>query len=187
MVLGCVSAEVVDHVPAPVLVVRGRGMGRIVLAWDGSLSASRAADLLPAWPLFAGSAVRVVSVADIEVPWWTGFPEAGSPEYLPMYVDAANASREEHQEIARAMTARLQREGLAAEAEPREGDAATEILAVARMSRANVIVMGTRGRTGLRRLLIGSVARNVLQHAPCSVLIVPDGSEAISGRRDGDR
>jgi nucleotide-binding universal stress UspA family protein len=32
--------------------------------------------------------------------------------------------------------------------------------------------IGTHGRTGLRRLLLGSVARNVLHHAACSVLVV---------------
>jgi nucleotide-binding universal stress UspA family protein len=32
--------------------------------------------------------------------------------------------------------------------------------------------MGSHGRTGLGRVLLGSVARNVLHHAPCSVLIV---------------
>ena len=36
----------------------------------------------------------------------------------------------------------------------------------------DTIVMGTRGHTGLARLILGSVARNVLLHAPCSVLIV---------------
>ena len=34
------------------------------------------------------------------------------------------------------------------------------------------IVIGTRGHTGLARLFLGSVARNVLLHAPCSVLVV---------------
>ena len=35
--------------------------------------------------------------------------------------------------------------------------------------------MGTRGRTGLTRLILGSVARNVLLHASCSVLVVRQG------------
>jgi nucleotide-binding universal stress UspA family protein len=67
-----------------------------------------------------------------------------------------------------------------AEAERRDGDAATEILAAANASKANLIVVGTHGRTGLRRILLGSVARNVLQHAGCSVLIVREPSVGAS-------
>ena len=40
----------------------------------------------------------------------------------------------------------------------------------------DLIVMGTHGRTGIRRVLMGSVARNVIGHAPCPVLVVPDAS-----------
>jgi nucleotide-binding universal stress UspA family protein len=46
MLLGSVSAEVIDHASAPVLVARGRRIERVVLGWDGSSCASRAADLL---------------------------------------------------------------------------------------------------------------------------------------------
>lgn len=172
MLLGSVSAEVVDHAPAPVLVARGVGMARIVLGWDGSSCATYAADLLRTWPIFAGSQVRVVSVAEVAVPWWAGFPEAGSPVLMPMYVDAANASRKQHDELAREMSSQLQASGLRAEAGRRDGDAATEILAAANASKADLIVVGTHGRTGLTRLVLGSVARNVLEHASCSVLVV---------------
>ena len=51
MMLGSVSAEVVDHAHAPVLVTRSRQAKRIVLAWDGSPSASRAADVVATWPM----------------------------------------------------------------------------------------------------------------------------------------
>jgi nucleotide-binding universal stress UspA family protein len=180
MLLGSVSAEVVDHSPAPVLVARGRQINRVVLAWDGSSCARHAADLLRTWPIFAGSVVRVASIADVEVPWWTGFPEAGSPEMMPMYVHAVDASRKQHEELAREMTSELQAAGMTAEADRAAGDAATEILAAAGAFEADVIVMGTRGRTGLTRLVLGSVARNVLQHATCSVLIVRDGASPAS-------
>jgi nucleotide-binding universal stress UspA family protein len=182
MLLGSVSAEVVDHAPAPVLVARGSGMARIVLGWDGSSCAARAADLLPRWPIFEGCQVRIVSVAHVGIPWWTGFPEAGSPEMMPMYLEAKDASRKQRDELAQEMTAELQGSGFTANADRREGDAATEILSVATTSRADLIVVGTRGRTGLKRLVLGSVARNVLLHATCSVLVVREGSpEGVPG------
>jgi len=53
-----------------------------------------------------------------------------------------------------------------------QGDATTEILRVAREESADLIVMGTHGRTGLGRLLMGSVAEQVMRRAPCPVLTV---------------
>jgi nucleotide-binding universal stress UspA family protein len=52
------------------------------------------------------------------------------------------------------------------------GDPATEILKLAAEIRADLIVMGTHGRSGLGRLLLGSVAEGVLREAPCPVLTV---------------
>ena len=59
-----------------------------------------------------------------------------------------------------------------------EGDPASEIVRYARDGRVSLIVMGTHGRTGVERLLMGSVAEKVLRDAPCSVLVVklPKGS-----------
>jgi len=53
-----------------------------------------------------------------------------------------------------------------------KGDAATEIVALAEDLKADLIVMGTHGRTGLKRLALGSVAEAVLRRAPCPVLTV---------------
>lgn len=172
MLLGSISSELVDHAPAPVLVARGTSIERVLLAWDGSSCAARAAGLLHGWPIFAGSSIRVVSVADIEVPWWTGFPEPGSPELLPTFVEAAEASRRHRDELVVGMTDTLRSAGLSATADRLEGDAATEILARAIATKTDLILLGTHGRTGLARVVIGSVARNVLHHATCSVLIV---------------
>lgn len=172
MLLGSVSAEVIDRAPSPVLVARGSAIDRVVLAWDGSSSAAGAAELLWRWPIFAASSIRVVSVADVQIPWWTGFPEPDSSQLIPVYLDAADASREQSAQLAGEMTARLRAAGLEAESDRREGDAAAGILAAAHGWRANIVVLGTHGRTGLGRLVLGSVARNVLHHAPCSVLIV---------------
>jgi universal stress protein E len=50
---------------------------------------------------------------------------------------------------------------------------AVGIVEVARAKGSGLVVVGTRGRTGLARLALGSVAESVLAHAPCSVLVVP--------------
>jgi len=54
----------------------------------------------------------------------------------------------------------------------REGDIVTEILRVAEETSCDLIAMGTHGRTGLSRLLMGSVAESVLRKARCPVLHV---------------
>jgi nucleotide-binding universal stress UspA family protein len=53
-----------------------------------------------------------------------------------------------------------------------EGEPVTEILRGAEAARADMIVMGTHGRTGLSRLLMGSVAEKVVRQAACPVLTV---------------
>jgi universal stress protein A len=52
------------------------------------------------------------------------------------------------------------------------GEAAGEIVRFAQRGAFDLVVMGTHGRTGLRRLVLGSVAEKVVRTAPCSVLVV---------------
>lgn len=58
-------------------------------------------------------------------------------------------------------------------AAPLHGEIAPGILTEARARKAEAIVMGTHGRTGLGRLVLGSVAQDVLSHSPVPVLLVP--------------
>jgi nucleotide-binding universal stress UspA family protein len=51
------------------------------------------------------------------------------------------------------------------------------IIEEAEKNRINMIVMGRHGRTGLRRLLMGSVTAKVVGHSPCNVLVVPKAAE----------
>jgi nucleotide-binding universal stress UspA family protein len=52
------------------------------------------------------------------------------------------------------------------------GDARDVVVDVARQQNAELIVIGTHGRRGLRRAVLGSVAEGVLRYAPCPVLVV---------------
>lgn len=62
----------------------------------------------------------------------------------------------------------------------RSGHAATTIVDTARECHADLIVMGTKGRTGLAHLLMGSVAERVVRLAPCPVLTMRSETEAVA-------
>ena len=61
------------------------------------------------------------------------------------------------------------------------GDAAAEIVRVAKERKIDLIVISSHGRTGLGRILFGSTAESVVRHAPCPVLVV----KPPVGRDDG--
>jgi nucleotide-binding universal stress UspA family protein len=63
--------------------------------------------------------------------------------------------------------------GVIMEAAVREGAVAAEILEHAEVMKANLLVIGTHGRSGFERLLLGSVAERVLRKARCPVMTVP--------------
>lgn len=63
--------------------------------------------------------------------------------------------------------------GVEVQGKVRFGDAAAEVLAEAREWQADLLVVGTQGRSGLARLMLGSVAGPVLRGAACNVLVIP--------------
>ena len=176
--LGSVSAEVVDHASCPVLVARRSRLNRVLLADDGSESAHRARSLVRDWPILRSLPVCVVSVARLPGTWEAAeTPFVGTIPSDP-YFDAMAMRRRRHAEIAREAHDELADAGHPCEFAVRMGGPATEIVAAAAEWGADCIVIGTHGETGLRRALLGSVARNVLLHARCSVLVI---REQLSG------
>jgi nucleotide-binding universal stress UspA family protein len=177
LVLGSVSAELVDHAPCPVLVARRPVAERVLFASDGSLPASDAEEVIARWPIFDRSTVRVVSVAEVVRPWHTGIAPTMYRQAVDAYAKDLAAAKSEHEAVARGAAGRLDAAGRAVDATVRVGDAAAEILEEASNWQADLTVLGSRGLTGLSRLLLGSVARNTLQGTECSVLIVRDQPE----------
>jgi nucleotide-binding universal stress UspA family protein len=57
------------------------------------------------------------------------------------------------------------------------GEAASEIVRVAKERKVDLIVISSHGRTGLGRILFGSTAEAVVRHAPCPVLVVKPPQE----------
>ena len=177
LLLGSVSSEVVDHAACPVLVARTTELANIVFATDGSPSAEAAELVLAAWPIFAGLPIRVVSVVDIVRPWTTGIAPTMYAEVLDSYAVDWDEAKVEHQRIVDETATRLRDGGRTVDTEVRGGDAAAEIITVADQQHADLVVLGSRGQTGMTRLLLGSVARNVLSGSSASVLIVRGGTE----------
>ena len=68
-------------------------------------------------------------------------------------------------------------EGLDVEEVIAHGEAAAEIVRVARERGADLIVLSSHGRTGLGRIIFGSTAESVVRHAHCPVLVVKPKSE----------
>jgi nucleotide-binding universal stress UspA family protein len=172
MLLGSVSAEVVDHAPCPVLVVRRAEAAAVLVAVDGSPTAEAAVTFLAANRILAERPIEVLSVAK----------ETDSPTGSPLGVisDIAHESiqrqaredREHAEAIAASAAETLRDDGYHARWSVSTGNVAHEIIGAAESFGSGLIVMGSRGHTGLARILLGSVARNVLLHTPASVLIV---------------
>jgi nucleotide-binding universal stress UspA family protein len=187
LLLGSVSSEVVDHAPCPVLVARGRSLTGVVFATDDSPSGHAAEAILARWPIFAGLPIHVLSVAEVVHPWTTGIAPTIDGQVLDAYAAELGESRAQHQQIATIAATRLRESGRHVDSEMREGDPAEEIIAAAAKRGADLIVLGSRGRTGLTRLLLGSVARNVLSGSNASVLVVHEPTENAQDSKSATR
>lgn len=169
-VLGSVCAEVVAQGRVPVLVARGDRINRILIGEDGSQSAAWATEVLRRWPIFHGTRVKVLSVADVD-PQWNPWLQGKALH------DAHHVGREKlhesHLALAGDGAAGLREAGFQVEDEALDGNPSHTLVEEAVNWDADLIVVGSRGQSGLERVLVGSVARSLLYHAPCSVLVVP--------------
>jgi nucleotide-binding universal stress UspA family protein/multisubunit Na+/H+ antiporter MnhG subunit len=142
------AGDIVDRSPCPVLVARTRTLRSVMLTTDGSLQSDAAADVVARWPIFDLTTVRIATVA----------------------MDRSPAP-EDQRAVDRA-AAQLMDAGREIVTEVLQGRPGPAIVDAARGWAVDLIVIGSRGRTGLGRTLLGSVAGEVLASAPCSVLIV---------------
>jgi nucleotide-binding universal stress UspA family protein len=128
-----------------------------MIAVDDSPHSDRAVALAARmrWP--AGSRVIVASVIQ------------SAP--APPGIDLEASRRRGEVAVARARSL-LRGAGLSTEARILEGDARERLLELIGEERVDLLVMGSRGRNGLSRLLLGSVSNHAATHAPCSVLVV---------------
>ena len=105
--------------------------------------------------------------------------------------DNIEARRREAEEYLAPISAALRSQGVDTAWAIRRGRPAEEILAAAHESGANLIAMAIHGRTGLGRLLFGSVAEAVLRHAPVPVFMIrephPIAATPVASRKEAVR
>jgi nucleotide-binding universal stress UspA family protein len=140
---------------------------KILLAVDGSTSSEAAIDEVAHRPWPKASTVRVLSVIRPYTPPATEFVLAGATLQDIRERQATDADR-----FTKQASERIAPSGLSVETAVREGDPRTVIVDEADEWRADLIVLGSHGRTGLTRLILGSVAQSVVAHAHCSVEVV---------------
>ena len=130
------------------------------------------------WP--PETTVRVVTAVEIIT------PPAGEFSYEAG--DNFQRTLQELRNLAEQWTARaaetLRATGLKAEAVVRDGDARSVIVDEARDWQADLIVVGTHGRTGLAHALMGSVAEKLVRLSPVPVLTVPDEAARIQATNE---
>lgn len=169
--LGSVSAEVVDHAPCPVLIGRTPRITRLVLAHDGSDGARQAEEVVVMWRFLERVPVRVVSVWSLAPSYVALDGTGGGFMTDEMYQQLVDDLRNDRAKAAGDAVKRLAESGVQATAAVYEGPTAETVIDAANEFGADLIVIGSRGRSGLSRILLGSVARSLLFHARCSVLI----------------
>ena len=103
-----------------------------------------------------------------------------APEFVPLPPDVQRADRERvENELRERLESIRSKHGVDVEGVHREGIPEDVILEVAKETDADVIVVGTRGLTGARRIFLGSTAAHVVRRSSCPVLTVhPDHAES---------
>jgi nucleotide-binding universal stress UspA family protein len=148
---------------------------KILLAVDESKFSEAAARALLTLALPAGTAVRVLHVSEPlrvqEGIAMTGFSGVNVESIRKTEWESAHA-------LVTKFADRLRDKGFKTSASVVRGEPRSKIVDVASKWKADLIVVGSHGRTGLKRLLMGSVAEAVVRHAPCSVHVVRISSAA---------
>lgn len=153
VMMGSTTAKVIGHTDSSVLVVPRAARieaKSLLLAVDGSRHSDAAAAAAANLAQHCAAPVTVVCVA----------------------ASRARLEQAEARAIAKRVTGLLTRKGVRARGEVLTGRPAEAIVDAAQSKGSDLIILGSHGRTGLERILLGSVSERVIGHASCAVLVV---------------
>jgi nucleotide-binding universal stress UspA family protein len=164
LLVGSTTARVIGYSSQDVLVVPEKssiGWERILVATDGSEYSRKAVDKALDLVQYSRGTLTVVSVLEI------------SPHIYAVAPEIAEEKIKQPQKYVEVVKELAASRGIQAEGFVREAECANEVINdVAREQNIDLIVVGSHGRTGLKRLLMGSVTESVIARSPCPVLVV---------------
>jgi nucleotide-binding universal stress UspA family protein len=135
---------------------------KILVAVDGS----EYTDIIVDQAISMGRICNSVIVAISVIPFF--------PDYVSSAVQLEEKLSKNTRKLLETVKRRIEKENIECETLVRIDEQPHEpIVQEAKKRNADLIVMGTRGVTGLKRVLMGSVAQKVIGHAPCPVMVVP--------------
>lgn len=170
MLLGGVVSQLVRHAHCTVLVARApEGRGVVLAATDLSDASFPALEAAHREAVRRSCELVVVHVVDLAPASMWGLGLASLSYY---YVPSAETLADVKARVQARIETVLADLGAVARLVIADGDAATCILREADACGAELVVVGTRGRTGIARIAVGSVAEKVIIHAACSTLAV---------------
>ncbi|MCL4456516.1 MAG: universal stress protein [Nitrospirae bacterium] len=137
--------------------------GKILVATDGSDFSKAAVCQAINLAKICSSKIYAISVVEV------------NQEFESLAPNVVEKMEKETKEHLDGVKAQISKEGIECETIVHQGEEPYEfIVSEAEKNNVDIIVMGSHGRTGLKRLLMGSVTSRVIGHAPCSVLVVKE-------------
>ena len=195
LLLGSVSETVVRYAHCPVLVVRGQRTTTfptmVLMATDGSEDSALAAQAAVELSNKTGSELHLIHASQPRAPAYGHYPPGAGGAAMGEPLGTGEAALVERDIVAEESESETREQkvldqqvrqveeagGEVVHKHHRIGLAATEIIAVSEEIEAGLIIMGSRGLRGLKRMVTGSVSDSVVRHAHCPVLVVRQKSE----------
>ena len=145
---------------------------KILFATDGTKQSDSAVEMLRRFLLGEGDEVRVISVIDMAVP--AAIDIYGG--YLPDTTELEKTARENASRILEETAGKVRESfgdsDVAITTDVLFGTPESRIVETAEEMHADLVIVGSHGYSRWERLLLGSVSNSVVQHAPCSVMVV---------------
>jgi len=161
--IGSDADRVVGHFRGTTIIVpKGTTLqfDNILIATDGSEHSDNALDEAISYAKYHKSSLSIVNAVTV------------ADEIVALFPDAYRKISDKATEYLNGVKDEAERAGVNASIFLRKGNPCESIIEVAKELQAGLIIMGSHGKTGLRKIFMGSVTKRVIGHAPCPVMVV---------------